>query len=78
MGRLRERIEVDAYSGFKANERPKTLTVAARRVEVEEVIERWYGEGYDYFKLTGDDGRRHTIRYDRRGDAWELEGCEGA
>ncbi len=78
MGRLRERIEVDAYSGFRANERPKSLRVAGGRVEVEEVIDRWYGERYDYFKVRGSDGRRYTIRYDRREDEWEMEGCEGA
>jgi hypothetical protein len=71
-----EKIEVDGYSGFKANERPKAFTVAGRRVEVEEVIERWRGERHDYFKVKGSDGQRYTIRYDRGQDGWELLGHE--
>jgi hypothetical protein len=55
-----EKIEVEAYSGFKANERPRTLRVAGRSIGVEEVIERWRGERHDYFKIKGDDGQRYT------------------
>ena len=76
MEQSRERIEVEAYSGFKANERPKAFSVAGRRVEVEEVVEMWRGERHDYFKIKGDDGQRYTIRYDRGQDGWELLGHE--
>jgi hypothetical protein len=72
----REKIEVEAYSGFKANERPRTLHVAGRSIEVEEVVEMWRGERHDYFKIKGDDGQRYTIRYDRGQDGWELLGHE--
>ncbi|MFQ5329729.1 MAG: hypothetical protein ACE5D4_07060 [Thermodesulfobacteriota bacterium] len=67
-----EEIEVEAYSGFKANERPKTFTVAGRKIEAEEIVEMWRGEEYDYFKINGDDGQLYTIRYDRGQDGWEL------
>ncbi len=65
-------IEVNAYSGYKANERPVSFRIRERLFEVKEILDRWYGEDHDYFKLRADDDHTYLIRYDRKNDEWEL------
>jgi hypothetical protein len=67
-----ERIKVEAYSGFKADERPRCFTFGGRTLEVKEIVGRWYSEDREYFKLRVDDTKLYTIRYDRDADEWEM------
>ena len=60
------------YSGCKANKRPISLVVGERVLKVEKVLDRWFGEDHDYFKLMAYDGCTYIIRYDRGKDEWEL------
>jgi len=39
---------------------------------VVEVVDRWYGEEHDYFKVLADDGRVYLIRWHRLMDVWFL------
>ncbi len=71
------RIKVKAYSGYKAEERPISFTIGKKELRVEELLDRWYGEGYEYFKLRGDDRCIYIIRYNRDEDFWELVMMEG-
>lgn len=66
------KIEVAAYSGYKANERPLHFTLGANRLGVVEVLDRWYGEEHDYFKVLADDGKVYLIRWHRLPDLWFL------
>lgn len=74
-----ERIHVECYSGYKANERPMAFTYQGRRHEVAEIIDRWY-EGaldptrpeIDYFKVKTTDGEVFLLRYLTLFDAWSL------
>jgi hypothetical protein len=65
-------IKVETYSGYKADERPLSLTIGKKVLKVEDVLDRWYGEGNDYFKLKADDGYSYIIRHDRDTDEWDL------
>ncbi|NQU16207.1 MAG: hypothetical protein HQ561_18780 [Desulfobacteraceae bacterium] len=72
-------IEVRAYSGYKANERPLCFVLEGRRVDVEEILDRWYGEDHDFFKVLalGLDGCVYQLKWHRGLDTWFLEssGC---
>ena len=46
-----KKIEVVAYSGYKANERPLYLVLDEQRLEVKNTIDTWYGVEHDYFKV---------------------------
>lgn len=72
------RIKVHAYSGYKADERPDSITLGEKTLKVDDILDRWYGEGYDYFKLLTEDGFIYIIRYDRGLDEWELTMMEKA
>ncbi len=69
-----EEIEIDvvAYSGYKANERPLYFIAARQKLEVKEVLDRWYGQAHDYFKVIADDGRPYLLKWHRLSDKWFL------
>jgi len=66
-------IEVEAYSGYKADERPRTLVLGGRRYDVVEVEDRWYSPGATYFRLLASDGNRYVVRHREADDEWSLE-----
>ena len=61
-----------AYSGYKANERPLYFVVDLQKLEVKEVIDRWYGLEHDYFKVRAGDGRVYLLKWHRSLDIWFL------
>ncbi len=72
-------IEVECYSGYRANERPVAFTFHDRRWEVAEIIDRWYEGGLsagkpalDYFKVRTGEGRVFLLRYNSLFDAWAV------
>jgi len=65
-------LKVECYAGYRGEETPRRLELGERRVEVVEVIDRWYGPDHRYFKLRGDDGAIYLLRHDELADRWEL------
>jgi hypothetical protein len=70
-------IKVECYSGYKADERPLRFRLGGKLLEVEEILDRWYGEEHDYFKLRAEDGNKYLLRHGRKEDVWELTMFEG-
>ena len=68
-----KKIEVVAYSGYKANERPLYLVLDEERVGVKNTIDRWYGVEHDYFKVLADDGKVYLLKWHRTLDLWFVE-----
>lgn len=71
-GQQAKKIEVTAYSGYKANERPLRFQLDDRRLEVKGVLDRWYGQEHDYFKVLASDGRVYLLKWHRCIDIWFL------
>ncbi|HNY51510.1 MAG TPA: hypothetical protein PKI91_13140 [Smithella sp.] len=74
-----QEIQVECYSGFKANERPVAFTCQGERREIREIVDRWYEGGLDssrpvmdYFKVRAADGKVYLLRYQSGLDAWSL------
>jgi hypothetical protein len=65
-------LKVETYSGYKADERPVSFAIRDRVFQVKECLDRWYGEGHAYFKVSADDGYTHIIRHHMDNDQWEL------
>jgi hypothetical protein len=65
-------VRVECYSGYKPDERPVRFYLGERKLEVEAVLDRWYGEDDDYFKLRADDGNIYILKHLRAVDEWEL------
>ena len=68
-----KKIEVVAYSGYKANERPLYFVLDGERLHVREVIDKWYGVDHDYFKVEADDGKVYLLKWQRSMDLWFVE-----
>ncbi len=65
-------LRVEGYSGYRADERPVAFHLGERRILVRQLVDRWFGEDHNYFKLVGDDGILYILRHDGRTDTWEL------
>ena len=69
-------VKVECYSGYRVNERPVAFTINecdyTRSFKIREVIDRWFGESADYFKVVADDENIYLLKYDSRQDVWDL------
>lgn len=70
---LSKRIDIVAYSGYKANERPLYFVLGEKRVGVKAIMKRWIDEDHDYFQVLAEDGKTYVIKRDRDRDLWFLE-----
>jgi hypothetical protein len=67
------RIEVEAYAGFKASERPLRFRLGTVTHEVKSVLDRWYGPEDEWFKVETQSGELYILRYRAGSDEWTLE-----
>ena len=70
-------LKVECYSGYRADERPRRFTfpekAGAPAYEVKEILDQWYGEDYQCFKVRADDGNLYILRHQASEDRWCLE-----
>jgi hypothetical protein len=55
-------IHVDAYSGYKANERPHQFTLDEVVYEIAAVLDQWYEPSATYFKVQSTEGKTYLLR----------------
>ena len=74
-----ERIDVECYGDYKANERPMAFTFRGIRREIQDIVDRWYEGNTDssspemsYFKVKTTEGQIFIIRYQLLFDAWSI------
>jgi hypothetical protein len=67
------RINVQCYSGRKADERPTRFQLGEHGYAIEEILDRWYGPDAEFFKVRADDGNLYILRRDTTADEWSLE-----
>ena len=65
-------LKVHSYSGYKADEYPVSFTLDGCHYKVEEIVDRWFGEEYDYFKVEVVGGRQHLLKRNRLKDEWSI------
>jgi uncharacterized protein (UPF0128 family) len=56
------RVQVECYSGRKADERPVRFRLGAHEYMVEEVLDQWYGPENLFFKIRADAGKVYILR----------------
>jgi hypothetical protein len=66
-------IHVDAYSGYKANERPCEFTLDEQIYEIAAVLDQWYEPSATYFKVQSTEGKTYLLRYDEEADEGTLQ-----
>lgn len=70
-----ERIEVQAYAGYRGEESPRTFRLADKKIEVVKIIEQWTeeadsGERLRCFRVRGSDWRVHVLCFDEGKMEW--------
>lgn len=66
-------IHVDAYSGYRTNERPQSFTLDEDTYDIATVEDRWYEPDAEYFKVRTTGGKTCILRYESQGDVWTLQ-----
>ena len=67
------RIEVEAYSGHKPDERPMRFRLGDRWLSVVDVVDRWFDPDAIYFRVRAEDGDLYILRHVEGSDIWTLE-----
>jgi len=71
-------VQVECYSGYKANERPVRLKLHDGAREIVALEDRWYSPGATYFRVLVDDGDRYLLCHQEGQDVWRLTGYRAA
>lgn len=71
-------VQVECYSGFKADERPVRFVLVGRTFEVSSVEDKWYSPGETYFRVLASDGNHYVLRHEEAQDVWTLAGFRSA
>ena len=66
-------IHINAYSGYKANERPREFVFDDDYYEIADIEDRWYEPEAMYFRVRTNEGKRYILRYNEKADEWTLE-----
>lgn len=66
-------VRVECYAGYRGSERPVRFSVGNRTYEVKEILDRWYGEDYRYFKVRADNDYIYLIKHNEEEDLWTVE-----
>lgn len=72
-----KRVEVECYSGYRADERPVRMWLGEETLEVAEVEDRWYSPGETFFRVRVVNGDRYVLRHVEAQDTWSLEAFRG-
>lgn len=67
-------LNVECYSGRKADERPIRFRLEGRQYLVEAVLDQWYDPEGTFYKVRADDGNLHILRQQTStpDGAWDL------
>jgi hypothetical protein len=63
----------EAYSRYKANERPRQFTLDEEMYEIAAVLDQWYQPYATYFKVQTVERKTYLLRYDEETDEWKLQ-----
>jgi hypothetical protein len=69
-------LKVECYAGYKVDQRPMRFTPAGpdgRPYEVKEILDQWYGVGYQCFKVRADDENIYILRHNEAEDEWTMD-----
>ena len=68
------KLDVECYSGRKADERPTRFRMDGRQYTVKDVLDQWYDPESVFYKVRADDGNLYILRQQTStpDDVWEL------
>jgi hypothetical protein len=71
--KVEKHVQVETYSGFKADERPLRVVIDGEAHEVTEVEDRWYSPGATFFRVRLATGERYVLRRIEAQETWMID-----
>lgn len=65
-------IQVECYAGYRGEETPRRFRLGTKKIEVQEILDRWMAPDHRYFKVLGDDNAVYILRHDAESWSWDL------
>ena len=72
-------VDVECYSGYKADEYPVSFSFNNFRFGIKEITDRWHQAGRDpeipaadYFKVRTTDNKQFILKHEHSSDRWFL------
>jgi len=65
-------IQVECYAGYRGEETPRRFRLGTKKIEVQQIIDRWIAPDHRYFKVLGDDNAVYILRHDAESWDWDL------
>lgn len=66
-------IRVWTYSGYRGDEKPIRFEVNGVDHRVADIIDQWYGQNADFFKVRTRKDKIYILRLDRFDGMWDIE-----
>ena len=66
------KLKVECYAGYRGDEEPRAFALGERRLEVQEILDRWLAPDHRYFKVAASDGDTYILRHDNGTGEWTL------
>src|SRR5215467_11738473 len=64
------RIHVECHAE-RSGDGPRRFVLGEHTIEVDDLLDRWYGNDADYFRVRGADGHFYVLKHHREPDGWE-------
>jgi len=65
-------MQITVECGSERSATPRRFVLGDQTVDVDDVLDRWYGDEADYFRVRGTDGHLYVLKRLRDDEAWEL------
>jgi hypothetical protein len=66
------KLKVECYAGYRGDEEPRAFALGERRLDVQEILDRWVAPDHRYFKVAASDGDTYILRHDDASGEWTL------
>lgn len=66
------KLKVECYAGYRGDEEPRAFALGERRLDVQEILDRWVAPDHRYFKVAASDGDTYILRHDDVSGEWTL------
>jgi hypothetical protein len=66
------KLKVECYAGYRGDEEPRAFALGERRLDVQEILDRWVAPDHRYFKVAASDGDTYILRHDDATGEWTL------
>lgn len=65
-------LNVETRIDHRGDKEPDVFTLGEQRIEVVEILDRWIGDGYSYYKVQASDQATYILRFEALSDQWQL------